>query len=216
MRSPVLRTVGIGVVSLTLASAFAVPAGAATAPSPLAGSSGDAAKTCYANVADVGTFAAMSQNFAPVLDPYDSAAADDVTLAKRCKVRSIQVVGAYTAEGAVDSQTVTFYKDRGGKPGKIINSQTKIGTDVGGGSYDIKIKPVTLKKGTSWVSVVANLDSEAGGQWYWTNSNTQRGALAQWQNPNGGWQYGCLSWTPVQQCLGAGPGPDLAFSLTGR
>jgi hypothetical protein len=63
---------------------------------------------------------------------------------------------------------------------------------------------------------VANLDSDAGGQWYWTNSNTQKGELAQWQNPNGGWQYGCTTWTPVRECLGFGPGPDLAFSIRGR
>ena len=215
MSSRALRGLGLGVLTLAVASSMSVPASAGVRQSGVAEDKAAAGSgaTCYSNAKDVGTFGVMSQNFAPVLDAYDSAAADDLTLRKTCKVRSIQVTGSYSAEGAVDSETVTFYKDEVGRPGKIISSQTRVGTDNGAGSYDIKLKPVTLKKGTYWVSVVANLNPDAGGQWYWTSSNTQKGAAALWENPRGGWQYGCLTWTKIYQCLGAGPGPDLAFSL---
>lgn len=219
MRSSVLRALGLGIVSLACATSLSFPASAATTPSPAAGGQGitgtDA--TCYSNTGNLDDYRTMSQNFAPILDAYDSAAADDITLTKTCTVTSIQVVGAYSAENAVDSETVTFYKDRNGKPGKVISSQTRVGID-NAGSFDIRLKPVTLTAGTYWVSVVANLNSESGGQWYWTNTNTQLGALAVWRNPGGAWvaDEACKTWQVIEQCLGAGPGPDLAFSLTGK
>ncbi len=216
MHSRLLHAVGLGIVAVA-ATAMSIPADATASPDTVQGAAAaptSTSGTCYSNVHHIDTFSTMSQNFPPILDAYDVAAADDVTLRKPCTIASIQVVGSYTSDGAVDSETVTFYKDDNGRPGKVLSSQTKVGTDLGGGAYDIKLKPVTLSKGTYWVSVVANLNADEGGQWYWVNATTERGVAALWENPRGGWQYGCTTWTPIKQCLGAGPSPDLSFALS--
>ena len=210
MHARVRLTTGLGLICLTAAAIAVAPSAVAGGPGAAEAHSG---RTCYSNLKHVDTFRTMSQNFAAVQGQYDSAAADDVDLRKACTVTSIRVIGAYSVDGAVDSETVTFYTANEGRPDKVISTQTVAGTDLGGGSYDIDLQPVTLKKGISWVSVVANLNPDRGGQWYWTNSLTERGAPAQWENPRGGWQYGCLTWTRIQQCLGSSPGQDLLFAL---
>jgi len=221
MRSRALPAMGISVVALAIATSFAGTASAAGSDVQAShkGSAvaiGGADATCFSNLAgDTGT-AISSQNFEDSFDAYDNSGADDFKLKKACTVKSIQVPGQYfgAAPSPAESETVTFYKDKKGKPGKVVKSKTVAGTDSGG-SFDIKLGKVKLKKGKYWVGVVANLDFGAGSQWGWENTSTQKGKPAMWQNPGDGFGSGCTKWSNMQTCLGGvAPGPDFMFSLT--
>jgi hypothetical protein len=212
---------GLSVVALALATSLA---GTATASSPdvRAAHKGQAASavgtdaTCFSNLTGDTLTAITSQNFETPNDAYDSYGADDVKLKKTCKVTSIQVMGQYYGgTGPADSETVTIYKNDGGKPGAVVKTKTVQGTDDGLGSFDIPFT-VTLKKGkTYWVGVQANMDFSVGGQWGWENTTTAKKAPAQWQNPGDGFATGCTTWGNMQTCLGGvAPGPDFMFAIS--
>ena len=221
MRSRALPALGLSVVALALATSLTGTASAAgsTVQAAHKGSAvaiGGIDATCFSNLDGDTGVAISSQNFESSFDAYDNSGADDFKLKKKCVVKSIQVPGQYFggAPSPADSETVTFYKDNGGKPGAVVKSKTVAGTDSSG-SFDIKLGKVTLKKGKYWVGVVANLDFGAGSQWGWENTSTQKGAAAMWQNPGDGFGSGCTTWGNMQTCLGGvAPGPDFMFSLT--
>ena len=172
--------------------------------------------TCYDQTKDASGNLVVSQNFTESGDDgYDSMGADDITLKKPCKVATVNVAGGYfNGSGPADSETVTFYADSKGKPGKVLATSTTKGKDSAG-SFVIKLKkPVSLAKGTSWMSVQVNMDGTVGGEWGWNSTTTaQAGKPAVWQNPGDAFGTGCKKWTNMQTCIGAGPGPDFVFSL---
>ncbi len=224
MRLRIMPIVGVGVVALTAASAFVPAANAqgshlslkhhASAHAATFGSS--KATTCYDQSKDSSGSVVVSQNFTESQDDgYDSVGADDFVLKKACKVATVNVSGAYfNGTGPADNETVTFYADKKGKPSKAIATSTTKGKDTAG-SFAIKLKkPVSLDKGTYWISVQANMDGTVGGEWGWEASATdQAGKPAVWQNPGDAFATGCTKWSNMQTCLGGTTGPDFLFSL---
>jgi hypothetical protein len=160
-----------------------------------------------------------SQNFEASFDAFDDAAADDFTVpaGQKWVIRSVIVTGVYfNGPGPADSETVSFYRDAGGLPGTLINTQTVVGAD-NAGSFNMRLAmPVRLRPGTYWVSVVANQNFDPDGQWGWESRTIQNGNAAAWQNPNDGFGTGCTTWANMQGCTGGVSGPDLMFALVGR
>lgn len=204
---------------LPVAGASAVALAAAVTLAPVAGASGHHAalvhqgtvhntiaakgKACFSvNANDTGV-GILSQNFGD--EPtYDSSSAADFTVKKSCTIAKVSVVGQYfNGSGPAQSETVVFYMAKKGEPGKIVNSQTIKGKD-NAGSFDIKLKKaVKLKKGTYFVSVQANMDFSAGGEWGWNLSSDQAGAIDQFQNQGGAFGV-CPTWDDVTTCVGYG------------
>ena len=79
----------------------------------------------------------------------------------------------------------------------------------------VELKLKGGKNGTTyWVSVVANLDFLAGGEWGWENRTTTNGGAAQWQNPGGGFGV-CPTWGDENVCIPDGQG-DHMFTIRGK
>jgi len=159
----------------------------------------------------------VSQNFESSFDQYDAQAADDFTVSGgKWKVKEVDVTGVYfNGSGPATSENVTIYKDKNGHPGKVVSAQTVTGSDSGFGSFVMPIDTVKLKPGHYWVSVQANLDFFAGGEWGWENRTTDNGDPAQWLNAGGGFASGCTDWGQENQCIADGQG-DHMFTLKGK
>jgi len=164
----------------------------------------------------------VSQNFESSFDQYDAQAADDFTVpgGAKWKVKEVDVTGVYfNGSGPSRDENVTFYTNKHGHPGDVVATYTVAGADSFG-SYVIDLgKGTTLKGGkkgkTYWVSVQANLDFFAGGEWGWENRTGNNGAPAQWQNPGGGFGTGCDTWGDENVCIPDGQG-DHMFTLRGK
>jgi hypothetical protein len=163
----------------------------------------------------------VSQNFESSFDQYDAQAADDfsVPAGARWKIKEVDVTGVYfNGSGPAASENVTFYKDHHGRPGKDVGSYTVTGADSFG-SFVIDLgKGQPVRGGTDgrtyWVSVQANLDFFAGGEWGWENRTTTSGGAAQWQNPGDGFATGCSTWGDENVCIPDGQG-DHMFTIRG-
>ena len=227
MRSRILPAVGISAIALVAAAAFAPGAsasghgmspaakGAVSAPSHA-----KTAASCYNQADNDNGVGIVSQNFEATFDQYDAQGADDFKIAAGgCKIKIVHADGLYfNGAGPAVNFTVEFYKS-GTTPTTLIKSLTKKYVDTSGGlgSVDIKLgkKGPKLDKGKYWVSVIANLDFQAGGEWGWNTNNTQRQLAAVWQNPGNGFGSGCTTWGNMVSCIGAlGQGPDFSFSLS--
>lgn len=160
----------------------------------------------------------VSQNFESSFDIYDAAAADDFTVPKgsKWKVTEVDAFGVYfNGSGPARDENVTFYKDDNGSVGDELKSYTAAGAD-NFGSFTIPIKkPMKLKAGTYWVSVQANLDFAAGGEWGWENQTSSEGNPAQWINAGDGFGTGCTNWSTENVCIPDGQG-DHMFTLRGK
>lgn len=161
-----------------------------------------------------------SQKFEADLDAFDNQGADDfvVPAGVAWGVQEVLITGAYyNGTGPAPTLNVTFYRDAGGKPGKVrADFPAVVPVDNGTGSFAIKLpKRVTLKPGTYWVSVQANMDFAVGGQWGWQARTVQSNNPAQWQNPADGFGTGCASYAAMGTCLGSAA-PDFMFTLTGK
>lgn len=217
-------SVALGAAALVASAGLAfLPAAEAKGSGPAASRSGHPVGTvnpsgatrplCYTNTTgDTGT-AVVSQNFEPEFDPYDTLAADNVTLHRVCRVTSIDLVGTYfNGSGPADSENVTFFADDHGQPGAVVNSQTVVGDDSAG-SFTIPLAKVTLAPGRYWVAVQANMSFASGGEWGWEATSNIKGKPAVWENPGGGFGAGCTSWGDLGSCLGLGQPIDLIFQL---
>lgn len=151
----------------------------------------------------------VSQNFETSFDAYDSQGADDFTVPSgvNWRVQEVDVVGVYfNGSGPAVSEEVVFFKDRHGMPGKIVADYTLVGVDTAG-SFAITLPGIgqKLKPGHYWVSVVANMDFNAGGEWAWEKQTTSEGEPAMWQNPGDGFGTGCTTWGIENDCVGVLP-----------
>jgi hypothetical protein len=210
MRSRILPVVGASALALVAAAALA----------PMASASGSASAThtgvaatshvaamkgaCYKNTTgDTGT-GITSANYSDQTG-IDAAGAADFKVKKKCKITKVQTVGVYyNGSGPADSVNVFIYKSSKGVPGKIVSEQDNLKyTDATGiGSLGVKLpKTVKLKKGSYFVSVVANMTFAVGGQWGWETSTNQPGNPDLWQNPDDGYGTGCTTWQPLT-CIG--------------
>ncbi|MGD0190411.1 MAG: hypothetical protein ABSD74_06690 [Rhizomicrobium sp.] len=150
----------------------------------------------------------VSQNFESSLSEYDASGAVQfvVPAGSTWKVSEVDVTGVYfNGSGPATNETVTFYKDKGGAPGKAVKkgSVTVKGKDSDG-SFAITLKKgVKLKAGTYWVGVAANMSFDDGGEWGWEDNTVNS---ADWENPGGGFGTSCTKWAPIEGCIGYGPG----------
>lgn len=157
----------------------------------------------------------VSQNFEATFDQYDAQAADDFRVpAGGWTISEVEVTGVYfNGPGPAVSETVTFYENSPtNKPGAVINSFTVTGTDSGG-SFCIPISQA-LNAGHYWVSVVANMDFQSGGEWGWENLVPPKvRKWAHWRNPGFGFGV-CKHWRKEKNCIPDGQG-DHIFTLRG-
>lgn len=158
----------------------------------------------------------VSSNFESTFDSYDSQGADDFTVPSLHQwiIKQVNVTGAYfNGSGPADSVTVFFYKDNGGLPGDLIAEVDGSQFTDTNGSFSINLDDaVSVKAGTYWVSVQANINSSAG-EWGWEVNAVQNGNLSAWQNPGDGFGTGCTTWGATETCVGEGP--DFMYSLVG-
>ena len=162
-----------------------------------------------------------SQNFEASMDEYDGVAADDLEVSRRCRARALTVVGQYndTVDPVPDSETVTFYRERGGVPGRVISSQTVVGQEVGWGSFEIVLdRAVRLRPGRPyWMSVQVNLDwSPNGDLWGWELRAPAAGSQGMWMNPGDGFATGCVDWTSIAICSSGSWDGDFMFEVRTR
>jgi hypothetical protein len=183
---------------------------------------------CYTQTAGETGITIVSQKFARPYAEYDAAAADDFTLADRCTLRTITVVGTYfNGPGQADSFNVAIYDDTRGKPGnpwmlehhlRCVSKDTAY-KDNQDGTWTIRLpKTWTLVPGTCWVSVQANMNFDDEGEWAWETDGSVprrslRGAASVWRNPPDGFGTGCTEWRTTTSCLPYGEGGDFAFTL---
>ena len=183
--------------------------------------------------------AIISQNFESGFDQYDSQAADDFAVTKNCKgqakataksimVSNVTAFGIYfNGSGPVDSFNVTFYANRHSAPGRVVkqcDSQPYTSNAQGGFQIDLakidnpkatcvkkdlKLQPKTVY----WVSVQANMDFSAGGEWGWNTVTSGTGTPAMWENPGDGFGSGCTTYTTLTACIANGEGGNLAFQI---
>ena len=159
-----------------------------------------------------------SQNFGSG-NTSNTAAADDFVVpeGQTWIVKEVDIPGVYfNGSGPAKSESVTFFKDKHAKVGKIVDDLEGLhGTDDFG-SFAITLgeKGVKLKSGHYWVSVVTNMDFSGGGEWGWENQTpgTTEGDPAMWENPGG---TKCQTWTAESVCFGASVG-DQMFTLKGK
>lgn len=174
--------------------------------------------TCIDQSDDDTGIGETSQNFEAAYPEFDSRGADDFTLTKTCRIKMVMAEGRYfNGSGPARSENVTFYRNYNGLPGGVISNQMNlIGEDDGSGNFTIMLSsPVGLRAGTYWVSVQANLDYDTGGQWGWNTNSQQRRNEAAWRNKGDGFGTGCVHYTALSTCLGAGQGSDFSFMLHG-
>lgn len=150
------------------------------------------------------------------LGAFDSAAADDFTLMKRCRVRGLTVAGVHFAGvGPVDSEDVTIYRKGKRHPKRIVFQATIAGVDDAG-TLRIPIEPpLALRKGHYWLSVRANEDFAEGGQFGWKilAPGARIGSPAVWANPGDGLGTGCTTWRPLAHCGWPAGERDLQFRV---
>lgn len=211
MRSGILPAVGLSAAALVAATTFAGTASAHNT-TPNVVHQGTVANTapastakgaCYKQNKNDSGVGIVSQKFGD--DPgYNSEGAADFTVKKRCTIGTVVANGVYfNGTGPATSETVTFYKAKKGVPGKVIKAQTVKGKDSAG-TFTIALKKaVKLKKGSYFVSVVANMDLSAGGEWGWELTSDQSGNIDQWQNDGGAFGV-CPTWGNVTDCVGYG------------
>ena len=225
MRSRILPVVGLSVAALALATTVAPTANAShDALAPVHSTTGKVGplkvdpSTCYSQSGTDAGNAALSQDFESQYDAYDSQSADDFQLTSTCTVSTITAVGQYfNGSGPARSFNVYIYKWKKStvKKAKVTALEQSYSYDGNiPGSFVITLdKPVKLKKGMYWLSVQANLDFSAGGEWGWQLSSDIQYDPAVFQNPGNGFGSGCTKYADLGTCLGLGSSYDLMFSI---
>lgn len=168
---------------------------------------------------NAGANGVTSQNFEASFDAYDTMAADDFTVPAGVKwlVNQVTLTGSYTSIGGATSAHVTFYKNKANLPSAVVaDYPTATITTDAAGSFVISVPKTTLKTGTYWVGVQANLDFGVGGQWFWTGRTLQAGTDAAWKNPGDGFGTGCTAYAKLATCIPATFDPDLMFAIGGK
>ena len=158
-----------------------------------------------------------SQNFEPEFHEYDDVGADDLEVSRRCRARALTVVGTYfSSNGPARSETVTFYRDKNDRPGRVLSTETVVGEDIIGTFEIVLDRAVRLRPGrTYWLSAQVNMDFVCCGQWGWM-LRAGEGTSALWRNPGDGWGSGCIDWTPVPECYPGAPGEEFMFEVRTR
>ena len=216
---------------LAAAAALALCAGGASA-APTVSFSGKSspfqipenAKVLYNQNSNYAGEAIDSQNLGSPFSAYDDQAADDFVVPEGVMwtITEVDVSGQYFGgPGPARSENVIFYRNNNGYPGRRLRDGrfNRLEGVEGRGNFAITLpnQGLTLKPGTYWVSVIANLhfDKSTGGEWGWDVSSVQHGNQAVWRNPClGCWGECGDAWGTIEDCVNAS-GPDLMFDLQG-
>lgn len=167
------------------------------------------------------TNAITSQNFESALDSYDNQAADDflVPSGDIWYIESIDILGAYfNGSGPLVSVNIWIYNDSSGFPGSTAAEILEIvpSSGIADGSLGINlVSPIVLNEGSYWISIQANMDYSAGGQFGWVEQG-QSNNPSVWRNPGGGFGTSCSNWNYRVSTCNVGTAPDLAFRLNGN
>ncbi len=173
--------------------------------------------------------AVSSQDFST--DAYDSEASDDFTSRQAWTITRLRVRGQLepsrvggliaTVPPRIDRVVIRFYAGdvRSGAPAVEVPGarRTVVPTMVSGGSFDAALAgdPVTLPKGTYWLSV-QTMHSDLEGQWFWSSIAGVKGRPALWRNPGRGFGIShCQQWAPLDSCFGSSLYDDLSWTLSG-
>jgi VWFA-related protein len=156
--------------------------------------------------------------------PYNTAAADDfvVPSKKTWLLQGVDVLGVYYGPGAhgpARSVNVVVYADRSGLPGaaQCNFQQVRPRAGLSNGSFELDLAGTCrLPAGRYWISVQANQDFPAAGQWAWVERSVQRERPAAWRNPGGGYDSPCDDWGRLASTCLSGHDPDLLFRLRGQ
>lgn len=173
----------------------------------------------YDQYNNAGVNPTSSQNFESAFDTFDDESADDFVVPAGQQVWTItkvDVQGQYfNGAGPADSFNVTFYRDASTLPGAFVDGRFGTGFTNTSGDFAIALdSPIVLSPGTYWMSVRANQDFGAAGQWGWQNRTVQSNSGAAWRNPGDGFATGCTAFGRRTTCLG-NTDPDQVFKLTG-
>ena len=165
-----------------------------------------------------------SQLYEAANSAFDCRAADDFTVPAadiQWNVAEVLAVGNYlNGTGPTAALNLEIFMNGGGVPGASVCSYPGLlpgvdYTDNGSGTLSIVLPSVCLLPvGDYWVSVQADMDSSAGGQWLWAERSAATGANFAWENPPDGFGTGCVAWTPAGGC--GASAPDLLFTLGGQ
>ncbi len=166
----------------------------------------------------------VSQDFIDVIfDTFDARAADDFLVPDGYLwlIDTVKVFGTFdgAAPDAIQSLDVVFYRDEDGFPGPIVNSCNYLNIlplDIDDPSFLINLPSTcTLRPGTYWISVRANMLFNPHGQWFWNERTVQTLNPFVWENPGNGFGTGCISYRYAQAECGS-DFPDLTFQLVGQ
>ncbi|MEW5986508.1 MAG: hypothetical protein AB1791_07745 [Chloroflexota bacterium] len=189
--------------------------GAAGAAAPAAPSD-----VLYDQTDNPGSNSITSQEFEASFSTFDNQAADDfvVPAGQTWTIDTVYVAGVYyNGTGPTPLVDVYFYSDSSGLPGTEVAAFADWAsfTDASGSlTIDLSSSPAVLGEGTYWVSVRADMDFAAGGQWGWTERTVQSNSPSAWRNPGNGFGTGCVDWAVRTSC-GVGFDPDMIFRLEG-
>ena len=176
------------------------------------------AGTIYSQLDNDNGVVIVSQHFDSRFVSFDSQGVDDFKIATKAVVKQVEVDGAYfQGKGPANSVHVTFYKNAGGAPGIVVQDvpHAPYTDTTGTGSFVVALPKFTLKAGTYWLSVFANMPFRLG-EWGWSTNNAVRHQGSLWRNPGDGFVTGCTSWEKTTGCILAGEGGDFAFALLGK
>ncbi len=167
----------------------------------------------------------VSQDFidAAPFAVFDARAADDFLVPEVYiwRIDTVKVFGTFdnNAPDNIQSIDVVFYKNDGGFPGEIVdncNYTNILPVDINDLSL-IVVLPTrcSLRPGTYWMSVCANMLFLPNGQWFWNERTIQTLNPFIWQNPGNAFGTGCTSYSySMDECGTAYP--DLTFQLVGE
>ena len=229
MRKPKRRGAEVAILLTTTALCALFSAGAgATASKPVFATKGhfvqrvvrpSGAVTLYDQTAHDSGISIVSQNFEATFDAYDCQSADDFVVPDGVKWRitEVDILGTtFNGSGVADSENLVIYKNKRGKPGRIVAEYYGIVGAETLGSFVVDLgKPAKLKPGHYWLSFQANESFNQQGEWGWEASTGVVGLPSLWRNPGGGFDIGCTDWTTQTECIPDGQG-DQMFALKGQ
>ena len=169
---------------------------------------------------------APDQNFEAAFDAYDSIVADDfvVTDADGWTITEVASVGTYSVAGPATSVNISFHADVAGAPDPTpvtgCSFPGVVPTSDTAGSFVLDLGAgCNLPAGTFWMAHQTNLDFNggAGGQHFFSNTQTVTGSEGHWINPGNGFGSGCTTFQPAGSVCGVGGGGTtyFLFSLSG-
>lgn len=160
-----------------------------------------------------------SQDFEEGMSQYDSQAADDFVISNGpWSINAVSCYGTGGSSGGLEYVHVYFYENDSGTPEALIQEFISIPcvTENKSGTVTIDLpETVVLENGTYWISIVADMDHDPNGQWFWNEATSTNGALWQWRNPNDGFGTGYTDWGSGQDAMGASE-HDLSLGIYGK